>query len=214
MSKNFVMSYSCGKDSTLALYRLIKQGYNPVGLIVKVNKEDEKNWVFRIPKSVIEEVANSLGIPLYIIKCEFGEYQEKLETLLKEFKNNGVDYCAFGDIDVEGHRVWCTERCENANLTPLFPLWGEEREKIVNEFIDAGFKTIISVVKLEFLDKGFLGQELTKELVEKIKERGADPCGENGEYHTLVYDGPLFKQKINHKIKDVELSETYGILKW
>ena len=97
-------------------------------------------------------------------------------------------------------------------MEAIFPLWQEDREKLTYEFIDSGFKTVLKNVKLEFLGEEFLGKILTRELVKKIKETGADPCGENGEYHTFVFDGPIYNEPVAFEIQQNTLTDSYGYL--
>ena len=187
MSKKFVMSYSCGKDSTLALYRMIKGGHKPVALLITVNKKGSRTWFHGVPEDLLKEVSKSLNIPLLLVKCEGEEYRDAFNNALKKAKEElGAEACAFGDIDLEAHRTWCTERCDEANMEAIFPLWCEGREKLTFEFIDTGFKTVIKNVRLDVLSTEFLGKQLTKPVVEDIVKSGSDACGENGEYHTLV----------------------------
>ncbi|WP_459836517.1 Dph6-related ATP pyrophosphatase [Clostridium carnis] len=207
------MSYSCGKDSTLALYRMIKKGYNPVGLLVTVDKNASRSWFHGISKDLLNKVSHSLNIPLLLVECEGIEYEEEFnKALIKAKENLDANICVFGDIDLEAHRTWCTDRCNKAKIEAVFPLWNEDREKLTYEFIDEGFKAIIKKVKLEYLNEGFLGKVLNYDLVQDIKKTGADPCGENGEYHTFVYDGPLFKYKVNFKTNGNKLNKEYGFL--
>jgi uncharacterized protein (TIGR00290 family) len=212
MSKKFVISYSSGKDSTLALYRMIKDGYEPLKLLVTMDNKSHISWFHGVTKNILEKVSDSLDIPLMIVECKGEEYEKAFEEALNKAKEEGAEACVFGDIDLEEHRLWCTTRCNNVGLEAIFPLWQEDREKLTYEFIDSGFKTIIKKVKLEFLNEDFLGEVLTKELVQKIKETGADPCGENGEYHTFVYDGPIYKFKIDFQPNGKTLNEHYGYL--
>lgn len=212
MSKKFIMSYSCGKDSTLALYRMIKQGHTPLSLLVTVDKKVCRSWFHGIPGDLLNDVSKSLDIPLLLVESEGNNYKETFEEALKTAKNNGAEACVFGDIDLEAHRTWCTDRCNEAGLEAIFPLWQEDREVLTYEFIDSGFKTVLKNVKLECLGEEFLGQILTKDVVQKIKATGSDPCGENGEYHSFVFDGPLFKNKINFEVGDNILTEVYGYL--
>ncbi|MGL4107096.1 diphthine--ammonia ligase [Clostridium sp. LP20] len=212
MGKKFIMSYSCGKDSTLALYRMIKEGNDPVGLLVTVNKKQNRSWFHGVPGALLEEVSSSLGIDLLLVKCQEGEYLEAYEKTLREAKEKGAEACVFGDIDIEAHREWCTERCNAVGMEAIFPLWQEGREDLTYEFIDSGFKSVIKNVKLECLGEEFLGEILTKEVVQGIKETGSDPCGENGEYHTFVFDGPLFKKSIDFKVQGNVLTDTHGFL--
>lgn len=213
MSERFVMSYSCGKDSTLALNRMIERGDIPVALLITVDKELCRSWFHGVPEKLLNDVSESLNIPLLLVKCEGSEYAEAFKNTLLKAKNElGAVGCVFGDIDLEAHRTWCSDRCDEVGMEAIFPLWNEGREELAHEFIDRGFKTVLKNVKLEFLHEDFLGKLLTKELVSDIKATGADPCGENGEYHTFVYDGPLFKFPIKFKTQGNIINETHGFL--
>lgn len=201
MKANFIISYSGGKDANLALYRAIEKGYKAVGLLTTYNEAMERSWFHGIPKDILMEVSKSLKIPINLVSTGFGnDYGLDFERALIEFKNQGADTCVFGDIDIEEHYSWCDERCKNTGLKSEFPLWNEDREKLVLESINLGFKSMITVIDNSILDESFLGKTLTAEIIEKIKESGADPCGENGEYHTFVYDGPTFDKPIDIKV--------------
>ncbi|MCI6276938.1 MAG: diphthine--ammonia ligase [Clostridium sp.] len=212
MGKKFIMSYSCGKDSTLALYRMIKEGNIPVGLLVTIDKDRGQSWFHGVPRHILQQVSKSLNIPLVPVECEGDQYETIFEEVLKNQKALGATACVFGDIDIEHHRTWCTDRCVAAEMEAIFPLWQEDREKLTYEFIDSGFKTVLKNVKLEFLGEEFLGKILTRELVKKIKETGADPCGENGEYHTFVFDGPIYNEPVAFEIQQNTLTDSHGYL--
>lgn len=212
MKKKFIMSYSCGKDSTLALYRMIKSGHTPLVLLVTVDSKKNRSWFHGIPENLLNEVSKSLDIPLLIVKSEGNNYEETFEIALKKGRELGADSCVFGDIDLEPHRTWCKDRCKNTNVEAIFPLWQEGREDLTHEFIDSGFKTIVKNVRLNVLGEEFLGEILTRDLVKRIKDKGSDPCGENGEYHTFVYDGPIFKKEIEFKQSGNLLTKDYGFL--
>ena len=208
----FVMSYSCGKDSTLSLYRMIKAGHEPLALLITVDKKVCRSWFHGVPKHLLEEVSKSLNIPLLLVESIGDNYKETFEEALGKAKEQGAEACVFGDIDLEAHRTWCTDRCEAVGLEAVFPLWLEAREALTHEFIDLGFTTVLKNVKLECLGEEFLGKVLTKELVEKIKATGSDACGENGEYHSFVYDGPLFSYPVSFEVGENILTETHGYL--
>lgn len=212
MGKKFIMSFSCGKDSTLALYRMIKKGNTPLGLLITVDKKLNRSWFHGVPEHLLNDISQSINIPLMLVKCKGEEYVDTFEKVLKEAKEQGAEACVFGDIDLEDHRTWCTDRCNTAGIEAIFPLWQEDREKLTYEFIDSEFKTVIKNVQLKWLNENFLGKVLTKNVVLAIKETGADPCGENGEYHTFVYDGPLFKTQIRFETEGNILTETHGYL--
>ncbi|XZK55891.1 diphthine--ammonia ligase [Clostridium perfringens] len=214
MKKKFVVSYSCGKDSTLSLYRMIKAGHTPVALLVTVDKKVLRSWFHGIPDKLLKDVSKSLDIPLVLVASNGKEnYGETFVEALKKIKEEmGAEACVFGDIDLMAHRTWCEDKCEKAGLEAIFPLWEEDREALTYEFIDNGFKTVIKNVKLSILGEEFLGEVLTKDVVERLKAAGSDACGENGEYHTFVFDGPLFKERINFETGDNILTETHGFL--
>lgn len=134
-----------------------------------------------------------------------------LKKIISKLRNEGINAAVFGDIFLEAHKTWLERVCQESGISPVFPLWGEESLDIANEYIQSGFKSTITTVmdKSEFAP--LLGKELNEENLEIIKMiEGADPCGENGEYHTLVTDGPIF----NHKISVItgEVSKDAGHL--
>jgi len=210
--KRFIASYSGGKDSVLAIYRALKLRLSPLGLIMTYNTDANRSWFHGITDNIIQNASDSLAIPINLIKTSGEKYQENFENALLDAKNKGAEVCVFGDIDIEGHLEWCTARCEKAGLIPYFPLWKEERKKVVYEFIDAGFSAIITIVDTSRMPKEFLGQVLTKEVVDDIEKSGADICGENGEYHTFVFDGPIFANKIDFSIDEKIERDKYVIL--
>lgn len=209
----FIMSYSCGKDSTLALYRMIKAGHIPAALLITVNKIDNISWFHGISKDLMNEVSKSLNIPLILVETEGNNYENMFaEALIRAKKELDITSCVFGDIDLEAHRKWCTDRCNEAEIEANFPLWNEKREDLVHEFIDLGFKAIIKKVNNKYMGDEFLGKVLTKEVVKDIKETGSDPCGENGEYHTFVYDGPIFTYSIKFENLNILKSNNSSFL--
>ncbi|MDR2560841.1 MAG: diphthine--ammonia ligase [Holophagales bacterium] len=210
--KKFVASYSGGKDSVLAIYRSIKSGLLPLGMITTYNIDAGRSWFHGVSENLIRLASDSLSMPVAIVKTTNKQYEENFEKALDEAKNKGAEVCVFGDIDIEGHFEWCSQRCKNVGLLPFFPLWNEERKKLVYEFIKNGFSTIIIVVNTDLLPKNFLGQILTCEVADSIEKCGADVCGENGEYHTFTFDGPLFSNSVNFIVKDCVDQDKYAIL--
>lgn len=210
--KKAVISFSGGKDSTLSLFRMIKEGYEIIGLLVTFD-ENNNSCFHQIPNEIFKKISKSLQIDIYQVECSNENiYEEEFEKILKKAKDNGADICVFGDIDIEHHKKWGIDRCKNAGIKAHFPLWQEDREKLTHEFIDSGFNAIIKKVDLKKLNESYLGEALTNDLVEDIKNIGCDPCGENGEYHTLVIDGPIFSKKIEMDIIGKEIVGEYGYL--
>ena len=209
-TKKFVLSYSGGKDCILAMYRKIKEGWTPVALLTTIKKSSPESWTHGLTFDSLEEVSKSLDLPIIYVECEASEYEDRFEDKLRIAKDMGAETVVYGDIDIERHRKWGVDRAKNSGLNYEFPLWQEDREKLVHEFIDSGFKALIKKVNLNYMSSDFLGKTLTKDLIEEIKATGSDACGENGEYHTFVYDGPIFKNKIDINIEDVKREKNYG----
>lgn len=195
--KKFVASYSGGKDSTLAIYRAINKEMIPMELITTYNIDKNRSWFHGILEESLQAASKAMNIPLNLIKTTGKDYAFNFEQKLRKAKENGADICVFGDIDMEDHFQWCTEICKNAGIEAHFPLWKEDRKKLVYEFIDEGFKTIINVVDNSRMPKDFVGEVLTRELANKIEKSGADICGENGEYHSFAFDGPIFTNPVD-----------------
>ena len=210
--KKFIASYSGGKDSTLAIYRAIKQGMIPLELITTYNIDKERSWFHGIPEPLLNKISKEISIPITLIKTTGEKYAENFEAKLRHAKELGAEVCVFGDIDIEDHLKWCSDRCEAVGLEAYFPLWQEDRRDLVYEFIDLGFKTIITVVDNSRMPANFAGQILTRDVAEDIAKSGADICGENGEYHTFAFDGPLFAHPVKFKIGDMIKVDNFSIV--
>ncbi len=207
MKNKFCMSYSCGKDSTLALYRLINNGFIPIALIIAVSNDTNRSWFHGIDNNFIDKISKELGIRVIVAKANTKNYQEAFQDALKQAKQLGASFCAFGDIDIQEHREWSEQTANAVGLDAVFPLWKNNRESIVKEFIDSGFLAIIKTVsKKHGVSSGFLSQTLNNDIVTQFEILGIDVCGENGEYHTFVYDGPIFNNPIKFDAIDIHES--------
>jgi uncharacterized protein (TIGR00290 family) len=201
MKKNCFSSWSGGKDSCLAFYKAVEQGYHPQRLLTMFSLENGISSAHRLKEEIIRAQADAIGIECSIGRAHFNDYEEVFVSNIKSFKELGMDFGIFGDIDLEEHRQWEEKVCSRASITAVLPLWHGERKALVNEFIKLGFKAKIVVVNTTMMDTRFLGQDLTHSLIEEIEASGADVCGENGEYHTVVYDGPIFKKPVDLKFE-------------
>jgi len=208
MDKNCFVSWSGGKDSCLALFRAMSQGYKPKMLFTMFSIENDVSSAHRLNEDIIKAQVNALDLESTIGRAKFEDYEAVFVRNLEAFKSQDIKYGIFGDIDLDEHRKWEETVCEKAQMTAVLPLWQEDRKKLVKEFIDLGFKAKIVVVNKTMMSPEFLGRDLSHELLEEIEKTGADVCGENGEYHTVVYDGPLFKTPLNlnfsKEVKDIE----------
>ena len=196
---NFVMSYSCGKDSTLALHKMIEQGHKPVALLVMVNEKVDRSFFHGADYAMLEAYSKCLELPLLITPSKGEQYHLAMEESLRKAKAMGAEAACFGDIDIEGNRMWAEERCANAELEAVFPLWQRNREENVYELVELGYQCLIKSINSTLLPKSILGKCIDNSSIEVMRECGIDICGENGEYHTLVVNGPVFKHPLPYQ---------------
>lgn len=199
----FVMSYSCGKDSTLALHKMLADGHQAVALIVMCNPDADRSYFHGADYQMLEEYSKALDIPLLLTPTKGEEYHLNMEESLRKAMTMGAEAACFGDIDIEGNRAWCEKRCKNVNIKAVFPLWHRDRAENVYELIDLGYKCVIKALKNNLIPRELLGRILDLEAVEVMKKSGIDICGENGEYHTLAVDGPIFKHPLPYKLNEI-----------
>lgn len=197
--KKFVASYSGGKDSALAIYRAIQAGHEPMALLTTYDEKNKHSWFHNIPYLLLQEISKSVDIPITLVNTGAESYTSDFEKALLSLKEQGAQMCVFGDIDIQEHFDWCNNRCENVGLEGSFPLWKSNRRELVHEVIDVGFKTLITVINTDRVNESHIGKVLTYELIEQLEKENVDVCGENGEYHTFVFDGPIFKKPIEFK---------------
>lgn len=129
--EKFIMSFSGGKDSILALYRMIHEGHEPVALLTTVKKNQEKSWTHGLDNEILYRISKSLDIPLLLVECDVNEYERKFEEALIKAKDMGATMCVFGDIDIELHKKWDVDRCNNARIKAKLPLWQQNREDLL-----------------------------------------------------------------------------------
>ncbi|WP_053985933.1 Dph6-related ATP pyrophosphatase [Niameybacter massiliensis] len=204
VGKKFIASYSGGKDSSLALYQAMQQG-EAIGIIAMMEEKGIRSRSHGLSEEMLQAQAEAIGVPLYIGCASWEGYEEVFIKLLQEAKEKGAQVLVTGDIDVPEHECWHERVTESVGLGLGMPLWEMDHREVVKTFIEAGFITKIVTVNL---NKGMraedLGRILTKEYMQELEERGIDPCGEAGEFHTTVIDGPLFKKPI--PVKDGEIT--------
>lgn len=195
--KTFV-SWSGGKDSALACYLAQKNHATEVmSLLNMLSENGTHSRSHHLSVEMLQLQASAMGIPLVQMQAAWQHYEEEFKKALLKFKKEGIQTGVFGDIDVQEHRDWVERVCNETGMQALLPLWQRTRESLMEEFISAGFKAVIVTVNLEFLGSKWLGRQIDSEFVKDIKRLSqVDLCGENGEYHTFVYDGPIFKRPV------------------
>lgn len=192
----FVLSFSGGKDSILALHKMLEMGHDSVALLVMYNGEAGRSWVHGIDMELLSAISDALGIPLLCRPASGNSYHADMEQALLQARDMGAEACVFGDIDIEEHRRWDEERCAAAGLKAILPLWKRDRAENAHEAVTLGYRCLIKCVQRGVLPESFLGQPLAFSLLEEMKKYGVDLCGENGEYHTIVVDGPVFRYPV------------------
>lgn len=206
--KAFV-SWSGGKDCMFAMYHFLNEPENEVACLVHFAQgEVEGSRSHRIGKELMAAQAAALGIPLIREVTDTSSYREHLIRVMRHLKSEGVTAGVFGDIYLEAHRNWIEAVCAETGITACFPLWGRPTEEIVKSFVQKGFKAQIIAVKESTGLRPLVGKQLNPESIAALCAlKGIDPCGENGEYHTFVFDGPLFSHPVAFRIP--EQTETF-----
>jgi diphthine-ammonia ligase len=209
---SFFSSWSGGKDSCLALYHAIQNGGMPKALLTMMTEGKERSRSHGLPIAVFKHQAKSMGIPLVLRHSSWAEYEEVFLSAARQFREAGVEYGVFGDIDLESHLEWVERVCASASIQAYEPLWKRERSELLNEFLSLGFKAMIIAVKQGTLNNDFLGKILDHQLIDNMREIGIDASGEKGEYHTVVFDGPIFSSPVHLEKGRHVFSDGYGFL--
>ncbi len=196
-------SWSSGKDAALALYHLQERGGMEVSrLLTTVNQHFGRVSMHGLRKELLEKQANATGIPLSIIEVPKEPTMEQYNALMKQaltgLQKEGFTRCGFGDIFLEDLRDYREQQLQTFGIKGVFPIWKKDTTALLEEFIALGFKAIVICIKSELLDESFLGREIDASFIQDLP-KNVDPCGENGEFHTFCYDGPIFTNPILFK---------------
>jgi diphthine-ammonia ligase len=187
----------------------INQGYKPKVLLNVLNEQGKISRSHGIPAQILQMQAEAAGLPIHLISSSWTEYEEKFTTALAQLQQQyKLTHAIFGDIDLQPHRDWEEKVCINTNLSAVLPLWQQNRKQLVLQMIESGIKTMI-VSCNETLGANFLGRIIDADCIIDLENAGVDVCGENGEFHTLVLECPLFTQRINVMCIDKVLHQNY-----
>jgi uncharacterized protein (TIGR00290 family) len=209
-----ILSWSSGKDSAWALHLLRKSGkFRVTGLLATVNTAFDRVAMHGTRREVLEAQAGAAGLPLHVVPlpwpCSNELYEAAMRTACDEAIASDVQAMAFGDLFLEDVRRYREERLSGSGLTPVFPVWGLDTRALIREMIGAGMKARIVCVDPKRLSPEFAGRDLDEAFLGDLPD-SVDPCGENGEFHTCVYDGPMFRHPIS--IKSGEVVERDGFV--
>ncbi len=200
--KKSVCSWSGGKDSCLALMRAARNGFEVTDLLTMFDETGARSRSHQVSREVMRAQADALGLKLNAPSASWQSYETVFIEELTKLKSHGIESAIFGDIDLQPHRDWEEKVCAQAKITAELPLWNENRLDLVNEFLDAGFRSVVICVNEQFLPAEFCGREFNREFINDLPA-DVDACGENGEFHTFVFDGALFGNPVAYKITDI-----------
>jgi diphthine-ammonia ligase len=189
-------SWSGGKDSCLACHQAITDGLKVRYLLNMVREDGKRSWTHGQSAEVLQRQSQAIGIPLIQRRTSGADYEAEFKDVILTLKEEGVMGGVFGDIDLEEHRQWIEKVCGAVDIAPYLPLWGRSQETLVREFIEAGFEAIVVVAKSDLFGEEWVGRKVDMDFLSYLKANDISPCGESGEYHTFVIDGPLFKQRV------------------
>jgi uncharacterized protein (TIGR00290 family) len=211
LKKKITISWSGGKDSALALFKVIGFGeYDIQHLHTIIDSKTKRVGLHGVREELIELQAKSLQIPLvkvYLQSSEdLREYENLVKALYKRFHDEGVTHILFGDIFLEDLKFYRESLLRESGLISLYPLWQRRSEQLIFEFLAGGFKTILCSTNEKCFQANLLGKVISGKFIQLLPE-GTDPCGENGEFHTFVFDGPIFKKRLSFKLGGVMSKE-------
>lgn len=212
MKPKAIFNWSSGKDSALALYKILREDqFEITSLLTSINKEFQRISMHGVHVSLLEKQAENLGFPL--IKMELPkeptmkEYREIMNKTMTEIKSKNVTHSIFGDIFLEDLKKYREQQLLEIGMKGVFPLWKRNTTELIHEFLDLGFKTIVTCVNETYLDKTFAGRIIDKDFIKDLPQN-VDPCGENGEFHTFTFDGPIFKNPVPFHVGET-VKKTY-----
>ncbi len=200
MRPDSIVHWSGGKDSALALHQVLRDRSHTVKyLLTSVNPEHQRVSMHGVRVDVLRCQANAIGLPLHILEVPvmptMAAYNAAMHTTLKRFAGENIRHSIYGDIFLQDLRDYRIGQLAKVPMEGVFPIWQRPTDELVREFIASGFRAVTVCVNDRYLDDSFVGREIDAEFVADLPE-GVDPCGENGEFHSFVYDGPIFREPV------------------
>lgn len=212
MNKKAIFNWSGGKDSALALGKILdEQEFEVAFLLTTINKESQSVGMHGVHKDLMLKQIEAIGLNVRFLELtdspDMETYENQLAQLLLNAREQAIDYSIFGDINLEDLRLYREKQLSKVGFKAIFPLWKKDTKELVLEFIDKGYKSIITAIDASKLPREYAGQIITRELINELP-KDVDPCGENGEFHSFVVDAPYFKNEIKIE-KGQTLSKSY-----
>jgi uncharacterized protein (TIGR00290 family) len=204
VKEKIIFCWSGGKDSALALHRILKEErYEVAALLTTCSEHFQRVSMHGVRLELLKQQAESIGLPLEKVfvsqRSSNEEYQQKMSACLQAHKSRGVTACAFGDIFLEDLKRWREENLAKVGLRGIFPIWKIDSGELIREFLALGFGTVLCCVNDAYLGEDAVGRIIDPEFIASLPSE-VDPCGENGEFHSFAFAGPIFKQPIKFKV--------------
>jgi len=195
-----VFAWSSGKDSAVALHEALRGGeFEVVSLLTTITEDYDRISMHGVRRELVERQAASIGLPLRKVFIPAGggndQYEKRMEEALAEFRREGIETVIFGDIFLEDLREYREDNLAKAGMRAAFPLWKKDTAGLLRDFLDLGFASVVTCVDTGALDARFCGRTIDGKFFSELPD-GVDPCGENGEYHSFAFRGPVFKEEI------------------
>jgi uncharacterized protein (TIGR00290 family) len=208
-----LMSWSGGKDSCLALHDMrAEQKYRVAALLTTVTRDYDRISMHGVRCALLEQQAASLGLPLHQVfiskNASNEEYERKIGEAFSFYRARGIDSVVFGDLFLEDIRAYREQFLARNNMRGLFPVWKRDTSAFIREFLDLGFKAVVTCVDSKALDQSFAGRVIDESFISSLPAE-VDPCGENGEFHSFVFDGPGFSAPVKFSLGDTVLRESF-----
>lgn len=211
--EKILFSWSGGKDSAISLYEIQRsQNYEILALLTVITADYDRVSLHGVPRILVEQQARSLGLPIeevFISRDSSNEeYESQMREILTRFKQAGVFSVVFGDVFLEEVRRYREDNLSQVGMKGIFPVWGRNTAELSRSFVNLGFQAIVTCVDSKVLGKKFLGRVLDKHFLAELPPN-VDPAGENGEFHSFVFDGPIFKERIGYTLGEQVLRDSF-----
>jgi uncharacterized protein (TIGR00290 family) len=213
MTKATLVSWSGGKDSCMALHEIQQtNGYQVAALLTTITRDYDRISMHGVRRVLLERQAESLGLRLHQVYISKGATNEEYESKMKEafslYCAEGVNAVVFGDLFLEDIKKYREQLLAPLGMKGLFPIWKQDTARMIRTFIDLGFKAVVTCVDPRVLDQSFAGRLIDDAFLRQLPP-GVDPCGENGEFHSFVFDGPTFREEIKFSLGEMVSRDSF-----
>ncbi len=207
------VSWSGGKDSCLSCYKALSQGYEVAYLLNMVIDDKKFSMSHGISLELLRAQAQAMGFTLIQQHTAWNKYERQFKSIVNKLIQKGIGGGIFGDIGtVVNHLDWVKRVCGDLGIEYMEPLWGQSKKQVLTDFIHAGFEAVVVATKSDVMGQEWLGRKIDNSFVRDVEKIGVDPCGESGEYHTFVINGPIFQQRIQILMSEKVLKEGHWFL--